>query len=129
MYVEGVHFGEREGKASGSGFRKVLLYIFFNIVLTLKIVGDSKVSVLYVYIDDSMSLSEIFPKVRIILKIFIVNNLIFKLNLQLCVYSKKVVMQECPFAKITDPNSFNIFGIYLLQSKKVYLEWVPILNK
>ena len=80
MYVEGVHFGEREGKASGSGFRKVLLYIFFNIVLTLKIVGASKVSVLYVYIDDSMSLSEIFPKVRIILKIFIVNNLIFKLN-------------------------------------------------
>ena len=60
MYVEGVHFGEREGKASGSGFRKVLLYIFFNIVLALKIVGDSKVSVLYVYIDDSMSLSEIF---------------------------------------------------------------------
>ena len=52
MYVEGVHFGEKEGKASGSGFRKVLLYIFFNIVLTLKIVGVSKASILYVYIDN-----------------------------------------------------------------------------
>ena len=51
MSVEGVHFGEREGRASGSGFRKVLLYIFFNILLTWKIVGVSKVSVLYVYID------------------------------------------------------------------------------
>ena len=50
MYVEGMLFGEREGKASGSGFRKVLLYIFFNIVLTLKIVEASKVSVLYIYI-------------------------------------------------------------------------------
>ena len=51
MFVEGVHFGEREGRSSGSGFRKVLLYIFFNILLTWKIVGVSKVLVLYVYID------------------------------------------------------------------------------
>ena len=51
MSIEGVHFGEREGRASGLGFRKVLLYIFFNIVLTWKIVGASKVSVLYLYID------------------------------------------------------------------------------
>ena len=51
MSIEGVHFGEREGRASGLGFRKNLLYIFFNIVLTWKIVGDSKVSVLYLYID------------------------------------------------------------------------------
>ena len=52
MIVEGVHFGEREGRASGSGFRKVLLLLFFfNIVLTWKIVGASKAFVLYVYID------------------------------------------------------------------------------
>lgn len=70
-------------------------------------------------------LNEIFPKVRIIPKIFIVNNLICKLNLQLCVYSKAVVMQECPFAKITDPNSFSIFGIYLLQSKKYIWNGYP----
>ena len=51
MSIEGVHFAEREGRASGLGFRKVLLYFFFSIVLTWKIVGVSKVSVLYLYID------------------------------------------------------------------------------
>ena len=51
MSVEGVHFGEREGRASGSGFRKFHYYLYFNIVLTWKIVGVSKASVLYVYID------------------------------------------------------------------------------
>ena len=29
MSVEGMHFGEREGRASGSGFRKVLLLFIF----------------------------------------------------------------------------------------------------
>ena len=50
-----MNFGEREGKASGSGFRKSLLCFFFfnNILLTWKIVGASKTSVLYVYIDEN----------------------------------------------------------------------------
>ena len=48
-----MNFGEREGKASGSGFRKSLLcfFFFYNILLMWKIVGALKVSVLYVYID------------------------------------------------------------------------------
>ena len=46
-----MHFGEREGRASGSSFRKVVLILFFNIVLTWKIVGVSEVLVLYKYID------------------------------------------------------------------------------
>ena len=44
-----------EGRELSSGFKKVLLLLlllFFNIVLMWKIVGASKVSVLYVYIDD-----------------------------------------------------------------------------
>ena len=50
-----MNFGEREGKALGSGFRKSLLCFFFfnNILLTWKIVGASKTSVLYVYIDEN----------------------------------------------------------------------------
>ena len=53
-----MHFGEREARASGSGFRKTLfyiyiyIYIFFNIMLTWKIVEVSEVLVLYKYIDD-----------------------------------------------------------------------------
>ena len=45
-----MNFGEKEGRASGLGFRKVLLCFFFflNIVLTWKIVGAGKASVLYV---------------------------------------------------------------------------------
>ena len=48
-----MNFGEREGKASGSGFRKSLLcfFFFYNILLMWKTVGASKVSILYVYID------------------------------------------------------------------------------
>ena len=49
-----MNFGEREGRASRSGFRKVLL--FFNIVLAWKTVGVAKVSVLYVYIDKRVNL-------------------------------------------------------------------------
>ena len=42
MFVEGVHFGEREGRASGSGFRKVLLCFFFNICANVENCGSFK---------------------------------------------------------------------------------------
>ena len=53
-----MNFGERESRVyiSGLGFRKALafmffFYLFYNIVLMWKIVGVSKASVLYIYID------------------------------------------------------------------------------
>ena len=51
-----MNFGEREGKAKakhrGWALEKVYYVFFFNnILLMWKIVGVSKVSVLYVYID------------------------------------------------------------------------------
>ena len=50
LVKERVEHHEREGRASGSGFRKVLLLLllFFNIVLTWKIVGVSEASVIYI---------------------------------------------------------------------------------
>ena len=61
-------FGEREGRATGLSFRKVLYWVwvlkkfyyyyflnnFFNIMLMWKIVGVSKVSVIYIYIEIRM---------------------------------------------------------------------------
>ena len=49
-----MNFGEKEGKASGSGFRKSLLCFFFfnNILLMWKIVGVSKALVLILTMDS-----------------------------------------------------------------------------
>ena len=49
---EKVQHREREGRARVWDLEK-FYYFFFNIVLMWKFVGASKVSVLYIYIDNS----------------------------------------------------------------------------
>jgi hypothetical protein len=56
-------------------------------------------------------LNEDFPKIKRIQEIFVINNLMCKLNIHSSLTSKKFMMQEFPFAGLTNPNSFSICRI------------------
>jgi hypothetical protein len=56
-------------------------------------------------------LNENFPKIKRIQEIFVINNLVCKLNIHSSLTSKKFMMQEFPFAGLTNPNSFSICRI------------------